>query len=854
LTYAKEKGHWAVIEAFEKFDIQIAAAAVACLPTAIKCSYYQLILTISENMVAQVRRNKVGYKQLQEAVVKHKANVEKYGCFVAENKQVLPEGFIDLQPLEQYHNMNQQLQQALGQLYDQTESKEDFELFAQLEIFQKIFKEEFSYLLGESGDTVDEGRSMKNNSVKTCCKVIEPMAHAKQSSGYAFILSAVFSSEMIVMEEKEVKIKLKRKDLLSEIEHEYRMMRVLYEANHRLFVKPYALLKGWEKNDGEVFVSTVGEDLSDYCGIVMEQGIESLTDYLDRNKGLSRMHILSIVEVLVEIVIAAHKANIVLMDFKPSNVIRCLDENQESVWKAIDFDCSKRVGEPVKFSITAQSSSYELAQYILTKPATAIVATKAMDVCALGWIVWKLMNSNVSLWSDLGIESNETAILQTLASLTKEEVKKHIDRTFPGAVHAPLRRWLENALDIDCTKRPMAASLKTSHSLLGHKEITRTWNMDFLAKKIVEGVGIHTERMTSRVLGRIEELSLEMQQHFGKLEAVLDHESVSMALEGKGGSMLQLIALLEEQKVMANEGKLQLSALQAQMNEIGDLKDSLISTITETLSAAFNNVNQADKLDAILEMMQGMQCQLNEIQSLGERQLGLLGQMEKQGNFMPHLFCVVPEVKREKLQQDAFGVAKVMNFAMRMKDTMQGFVWARSRLFFICPVTMRMVPCGPDNKGYVIEMPTELVKQAVPVLKVGLLITKIALATQGLGNIVPNIADFLPSSIDLNAINGIMSGLSSLVQNQVEERRAMEKLENLSMEMIDMNTMRTIYSLVAKAEKEVVDMNSPITWKPKLTGLILTKSRKAEKSAWVSAAGEVAFEKFGEAAFQQIKN
>jgi len=71
------------------------------------------------------------------------------------------------------------------------------------------------------------------------------------------------------------------------------------------------------------------------------------------------------------------------------------------------------------------------------------------------------------------------------------------------------------------------------------------------------------------------------------------------------------------------------------------LKDSLISTISETLSAASGNVNQADKLDAILEIMQGMQCQLNEIQRLGERQLGLLGQMEKQGNFMPLLFCVV---------------------------------------------------------------------------------------------------------------------------------------------------------------------------------------------------------------------
>ena len=87
----------------------------------------------------------------------------------------------------------------------------------------------------------------------------------------------------------------------------------------------------------------------------------------------------------------------------------------------------------------------------------------------------------------------------------------------------------------------------------------------------------------------------------------------------------------------------------------------------------------------------------------------------------------------------------------------------------------------------------------------------------------------------------------------MEERRAMEKLEDISME-VDVSTMRAIYSLVAKAENEVIDMNSPFTWKPKLTGLTLKESEKAKKSAWVSAAGERDFEKFGEAAFQQIEN
>jgi hypothetical protein len=39
--------------------------------------------------------------------------------------------------------------------------------------------------------------------------------------------------------------------------------------------------------------------------------------------------------------------------------------------------------------------------------------------------------------------------------------------------------------------------------------------------------------------------------------------------------------------------------------------------------------------------------------------------------------------------------------------------------------------CGPEGKGFLIQIPTQTLKIIVPVLKYGILFAKVALATQG---------------------------------------------------------------------------------------------------------------------------
>jgi serine/threonine protein kinase len=84
----------------------------------------------------------------------------------------------------------------------------------------------------------------------------------------------------------------------------------------------------------------------------MEKGYESLADFQQRKQhNFSRLEQLAIAESILDVVISAHKANIVLMNLKPANLVRCMNAGHEYVLKAVDFDCSRRVGEEIDGSI-----------------------------------------------------------------------------------------------------------------------------------------------------------------------------------------------------------------------------------------------------------------------------------------------------------------------------------------------------------------------------------------------------------------------------------------------------------------------------------------------------------------------
>ena len=80
---------------------------------------------------------------------------------------------------------------------------------------------------------------------------------------------------------------------------------------------------------------------------------------------------------------------------------------------------------------------------------------------------------------------------------------------------------------------------------------------------------------------------------------------------------------------------------------------------------------------------------------------------------------------------------KMTGFLTRQKNKLLGLAWDRSRLFFVCPVSGAVVKCGPQGKGYPLNIPTALLKAVAPALKWGVVFLKVALASQGLGTDTP---------------------------------------------------------------------------------------------------------------------
>jgi hypothetical protein len=65
------------------------------------------------------------------------------------------------------------------------------------------------------------------------------------------------------------------------------------------------------------------------------------------------------------------------------------------------------------------------------------------------------------------------------------------------------------------------------------------------------------------------------------------------------------------------------------------------------------------------------------------------------------------------------------------------------RLYFLCSHTHQIAPCGPKGKGYKITMTKQWVLDAAPVLRVGLVLLKVALLASGLPLPVPDLCTAL---------------------------------------------------------------------------------------------------------------
>ena len=136
---------------------------------------------------------------------------------------------------------------------------------------------------------------------------------------------------------------------------------------------------------------------------------------------------------------------------------------------------------------------------------------------------------------------------------------------------------------------------------------------------------------------------------------------------------------------------------------------------------------------------------------------------------IPTLVILLPEI--------ATGVTSFLRDPSRLFSN-------KYRLFFVCSHTLCIAPCGPKGQGYQLTATKEWVKKAAPVLKVGLVAVKLALATSGIPFPISDILKGLSISAQtdyftaaLQTLQTISTSTVTAVDSQIE---AMTKDDCLS--------------------------------------------------------------------------
>jgi hypothetical protein len=270
--------------------------------------------------------------------------------------------------------------------------------------------------------------------------------------------------------------------------------------------------------------------------------------------------------------------------------------------------------------------------------------------------------------------------------------------------------------------------------------------------------------------------------------------------------------------------------------------------MTSCLRRAARHVRD-EKLIATLAAIAEMREEVRSMGQLTAAQYQLVAELESRGNVMPHTFVIVPEI-RDKIPATASMTTKLKNYVLKKKDKLTGFFLENSRLHFFCPVTRRRVPCGPDGRGYVICVPSKLLKALMPALRIGLVFLKVALASQGMGGLVP--VDMNPAVFRgkaelesvMNQMNAEFSSIDiDLVAADTDLRALTEQLAEWesSADAKLKGAYSTVFRLIAEVEGHPGGV-SDRSWRPTMTGLYLEQAPAGGgNSLWVSPEGRTAF-------------
>jgi hypothetical protein len=539
--------------------------------------------------------------------------------------------------------------------------------------------------------------------------LLRGISEGVKSSGKSIVADGVFTAAHAT-NGTTVKVKIFTHAHLKRAKHEYKMMTKLYQRAPQHFVRPYGFLEG---SRGQI-IPHLPKDKA-YCAgglcLVMEKGSSDMHDFFTTYQHIDRTERMAIGSTFLDILVFAAQSGTVLNDFKLANIIR-VDDGCYYRLKSIDFESSRDEGQEMNAEVTAAYASPEVAREIIARsnkePPTPLLASHKMDVMALGFLIFEIANNLKSFWHcQIPPVTEHWSILNALVHLTDETTQLCIDKTFPGTQYNALRGWLAHALRVDPKDRASALELRHGHSLFGNKALTVDLDglishMDHGFNKVIE----HSDVNAVAILESIEELSTQLQSGLGRLGESFDCIAAQAALgpQVQSEEIAALVQTVAKQMHLLESGELDEEALHAAVASAishmeAPVRVRIGSSLQDVMKAQGPSMNE--KMDLLMDMVSGLQSQSERFaeefkffRSVSADHSRMLSLLEERGNTMPLTFIVLPhlEESNEKLPPSSTMFAKMKNGVKRSMNTVTHLIWDKSRIVFMCPVTMKQVP------------------------------------------------------------------------------------------------------------------------------------------------------------------
>ena len=723
----------------------------------------------------------------------------------------------------------------------------------------------------------------------------------RRSSGASIIMDGSFTSAAT---RKAVAVKMKLVpstdvSAVSALRGEFEIAKRLYDDSHEHFVRVYDFVDGAA---GEI-MSEEREDCTGFVGLAMQLGDDNLAEFLKKKK-INLIDLLPHSKKLVEILIAAHESGVVLMDFKPENVVR-FHEKQEYVFKAVDFDNSRLLNTEITMDATGTLAyiSPEVARVMLarankTTPERTF-ATPAIDIFSLGLIVFELACEGRSFWEFLGIRVrpvvvDEVALLNAAASLTDNKVKELLENLPP---HLPLRSWLLDALKVEPAVRWSAKRLLSGHSLFLESQATRRVSSG-LTQQLLDSV---SKLATKEDMNDgFQKVHLSLEEMHEKLDAIASSQSdlglvmrqaasdaavnqglLKRSLESLGAAMqssmsmhsLSSIEGMEASELQSLIKSAVSSSLQAAPGLTDDLKRFIKDTVTQCSESA-DRTNQTDQLKQIVETLASLKDNvLNVASEIREIRVDLARVNEALGSRLNVLQAMVMNAKFVKYSPTTIVMlpAAAKKSALGM---MKSAFKTEYNIFFVCPVTKKVVKSGPTGKGYKYSIVKEWVKRAAPALLLTLKLVAFAAAAYG----VPLPIPAMPFGSTTQAlVDSMVEEIGCIVAEKIDSMTVEEHEEKKDAFEVAQNALKQCEGIAALSSVKKNRVRSDVeaamgdhvypairdllrqmenakeagdSWRPEYTGLKMVTSEVDGSTAWVSEEGEAAFMARGMAAFE----